>query len=420
MAKVRPFKAVRPKKEYAARAACLPYDVVSEDEARKTAADEPLSFMRVIRPEINFPEGYEFKEGEVYEKAASLIDEYISEGIFKEDKKPCLYIYRQLTMGRVQTGLVGCFCVDDYLNGNIKEHEATRPDKEEDRIRHMEACGANTGLVYLAYKKGKKLRILLEEETKKEPVYDFYTENGVRHLVWKISDKDRVKEISKAASNTGTLYIADGHHRAASAAKVCLRRRAENPSYTGREEFNYFMAAAFPKQELVIMPYYRVVRDLNGSSPDEFLLKVSESFFVSCVPEEFTENEKKAGAYKPARKGEIAMYLDGKWYRLNVKEEIIKTDPVGVLDVSILQENLLGPILGILDPRTDNRIDFVGGVRGMGELERRCSEDMRVAFALYPTSMDELMNIADSGLNMPPKSTWFEPKLLSGLFIHKL
>ena len=420
MAKIRPFKALRPEKKYAAKVSCLPYDVVSEAGARKIAGENPLSFMRVIRPEVNFPEGYEFKEGEVYEKAASILDDLISEGIFKEEKKPCYYIYRQLTMGRIQTGLVGCFAVDDYLNGNIKEHEATRLDKEEDRIRHIDACNANTGLVYLAYKKGRKLRSLLEKETSKTPLYDLYTDDGVRHLVWKISDKAKVREFSKAACQTGKLYIADGHHRAASAAKVCLKRRAEDPAYTGDEEFNYFMGVAFPKQELVIMPYDRVVKDLNGLSTQEFLLKISEKFSVSEVSEEFTKSERAAGAFKSARKGEIAMYLDKKWYRLNFKGEIAQTDPVKVLDVNILQENILGPVLGILDPRSDERIDFVGGSRAIPELERRCSEDMKAAFALYPTSMDELMNVADSGLYMPPKSTWFEPKLQSGLFIHRI
>lgn len=420
MAQAKPFRALRPKKQYASGAASLPYDVVNEAEARSIAADNPLSFIRVVRPEINFDEGYDFSENEVYEKAAQIIAGYEEEGIYKREKKDCFYIYRQISRGRIQTGLVACFAVDDYLSGNIKEHEATRKDKEEDRIRHIDICNANTGMVYLAYKRGKELRRLLEKETHRQSLYDFITDDTVRHILWKVDNRASVKAIAKTAGKTGKLYIADGHHRAASAAKVCLKRRQENPEYTGQEDFNYFLAAAFPKQELNILPYYRVVSDLNGLEKEEFFERISEKFTISTVSAAFTDAERARCAYQCSRKGEFAMFLDGCWYRLNAKEEILKDDPVGVLDVSILQENLLGPVLGIEDPRTDKRIDFVGGVRGMAELEKRCREDMRIAFALYPTSMDELMAVADAGLYMPPKSTWFEPKLLSGLVVHTL
>ena len=417
---VRPFKALRPVEEYAARVSSPPYDVVSEKEARKIFEEEPLSFMKVIRPEITFPEGYAPEGFELYERADTLIKEYADDEIFIRDEKPAYYIYRQMTQGRIQTGLVACFAVNDYLSGNIKQHEQTRKSKVEDRICHINVSNANTGLVYLAYKKGKELRALIEKETTKKPLYDFFTKDNVRHIVWKADDPKTVKAISKAAGKLEDLYIADGHHRAASAAAVCNMRRAENVEYTADEEFNYFMAVAFPQKELLIMPYYRVVKDLNGLSCEEFLERVSEKFYVSEVPEDFTKKERESGAYQPARKNEIAMYLGRKWYRLTAKKEILKKDPVGILDVSLLQENILGPILGISDPRTSDRIDFVGGIRGMGELEKRCREDMELAFGLYPTSMDELMNVADEGLFMPPKSTWFEPKLQSGLFIHEL
>ena len=417
---VRPFKALRPVEEYAARVSSPPYDVVNEKEARKILSEEPLSFMKVIRPEITFPEGYDPEGFELYERADTLIKEYADDEIFIRDEKPAYYIYRQMTQGRIQTGLVACFAVNDYLSGNIKQHEQTRKSKVEDRICHINVSNANTGLVYLAYKKGKELRALIEKETTKKPLYDFFTKDNVRHIVWKADDPKTVKAISKAAGKLEDLYIADGHHRAASAAAVCNMRRAENAEYTADEEFNYFMAVAFPQKELLIMPYYRVVKDLNGLSCEEFLERVSEKFYVSEVSEDFTKKERESGAYQPARKNEIAMYLDRKWYRLAAKKEILKKDPVGILDVSLLQENILGPILGISDPRTSDRIDFVGGIRGMGELEKRCHEDMELAFGLYPTSMDELMNVADEGLFMPPKSTWFEPKLQSGLFIHEL
>lgn len=415
----RPFKAIRPSGEYAKRVSSLPYDVVSEEEARAMVKAEPLSFMKVIRPETAFDTGVDIYGADVYEKAREILNEELQKGVLIQDESPCYYIYRQMSQGRVQTGLVACFSVDAYLNGNIKEHEATRKDKEDDRTRHIDVCGANTGPVYLAYKNGRSLRSILDH-VGGEPIYDFVSADNVRQIVWRICEPEAVSEISAALEGIDAFYIADGHHRSASAATVCKKRRIQNPDYTGDEEFNYFMAVAFPSEELVIMPYYRVVKDLNGLTREEFLERLADKFTVNIVPPEFTESERQKGVTHPSRKYEIAMYLDGKWYRLNAKPEIIKKDPVGVLDVSLLQENVLEPILGIEDPRTSDRIDFVGGIRGMDELERRCSQDMRLAFALYPTSMNELMNVADGGLFMPPKSTWFEPKLQSGLFIHQI
>lgn len=420
MTKVKPFKAVRPETQYVSRVACPPYDVVSEKEARDMVKKEPLSFMQVIRPEAAYKEGEEFSREEAYKKAGELINENVKKGIFVEEEKPCFYIYRQIASGRIQTGLVACFGADDYMEGRIKQHEATRKNKEEDRICHINACSANTGLVYLAYRNAPALKSLVKKAAHGEAIYDFTSSDRVRHVVWRVSDPDLISAIEKAAGGIDSFYIADGHHRAASAVAVCRKKREENPSYSGEEDFNYFMAVAFPSEELFIMPYYRVVKDLNGLSREEFLGRVSEKFEVSEVSSDFTRKEKEKHADHPVRKNEIAMYLDEKWYCLKAKEEILKSDPVGILDVSLLQENVLSPILGIEDPRVDERIDFVGGIRGMEELERRCHEDMRLAFALYPTSMEELMAVADAGLYMPPKSTWFEPKLESGLFVHRI
>ena len=420
MIKVKPFRALRPGRGYAENVSSLPYDVVSEKEARKLLSGNPLSFIKVVRPEINFEEGYEFSGYEVYEKAAGLLGEYVEQDIFIEENEPCFYVYRQMAKDRIQTGLVACFSADDYMKGAIKQHEQTRKSKEEDRICHINICNANTGPVYLAYKDTVALRAVVEAGTLKEPLYDFTADDGVRHIFWKISEEALIEQITEKAGLLECLYIADGHHRAASAAAVCRMRRKEKGDYTGDEEFNWFMAVAFPYEDLLIMPYYRVIKDLNGLSRENFLAGLSEKFVVEKVSEDFTENERKIGIYQPARKKEAAMYLDGQWYRLNARAEILKHDPVGTLDVTLLQENVLGPILGIDDPRTSDRIDFVGGIRGMDELERRCADDMRIAFALYPTSMEELMAVAAEGLYMPPKSTWFEPKLLSGLFVHLL
>ena len=315
--------------------------------------------------------------------------------------------------GRSQTGLVGCTAIDDYINNIIKKHELTRADKEADRINHVDYCDANTGPIFLTYKKNDGISSLVEEwKTSHKPVYDFVTDDGVENTVWVIDDKNAIEKISAGIAATDYLYIADGHHRAASAVKVGLKRREKHPDYTGEEEFNYFLAVLFPKDELEIMDYNRVIKDLNGHSEEEFMNLLSEKFTVEKVGNK---------AYHPEKKHTFGMFLDGTWYKLSAKDGTFdKNDPVAQLDVSILQNNVISPIFGINDPRTDKRIDFIGGIRGLGELERRVNTDMKVAFSMYPTTLDDLTDIADAGKIMPPKSTWFEPKLLSGLFIHKL
>ena len=420
MAQINPFKGIRPNPKYVQRVASLPYDVYSEKEAREIVARNPMSFMKIVRPETGFPRNVDPYSDKVYERARKLIDDNISKGIFTVDTEDCYYIYREIMNGRSQTGLVACFAVDDYLNNVIKKHEHTRKEKEEDRTRHIDVCAAQTGLVFLAFKDEFGARAIMEQVTHHEPLYEFVSIDNVMQLVWKVDDPDKVDKITKAFSKVENYYIADGHHRAASAATVCKKRRVLRPDYTGDEEFNYFMAVAFPHTELNILPYYRVVSDLNGLSPKLFLELVSKKFYIKKIHRTISLRERKGGIFQPRHKGEFAMYLGGRWFRLQAKPEIQSNDAVDGLDVMILQKNILDPILGIKDPRTNKRIDFVGGIRGMTELERRCKTDMKVAFALYPTSMEELFRVTDEGKVMPPKSTWFEPKLQSGLFIHKL
>lgn len=420
MATIKPFKAIRPAKKYVDKVSSLPYDVYSEKEARDIVAKNPQSFLKIVRPETVFPKGTDIYGQDVYEKAKSMIAENIENGTFVSEDKDCYYIYREIANGRSQTGLVACFSVDDYENNIIKKHEHTRQEKEDDRTRHIDICSAHTGLVFLAFKEALEIKSLIEKATHKEPLYDFYSIDNVRQLVWKVDDEKQINAISEGFAKVKSLYIADGHHRCASAASVCKKRRSEKPDYTGDEEFNYFLAVAFPCNELLVMPYYRVVKDLNGLTPKQFKMQLEKAGFeVHKAGKIFVAKEKHKGAYQPCRKGEIAMRLNNKWYRLIAKDEIIKDDAIGSLEVTLLQDNVLKPILGINDPRTDNRIDFVGGIRGMKELEKRCKEDMKVAFALYPTSMDELIRVTDEQKVMPPKSTWFEPKLQSGLFIHR-
>ena len=421
MAKIKPFQAIRPQEKYVEKVSTLPYDVYSQKEARDIVARNPMSFLKIVRPETAFPKNVNMYSEQVYEKARALIAENIKKGIFIQEDKPCYYIYRQIMNGRTQTGLVACFAVDDYLNNVIKKHEFTRPEKEADRTRHIDICSAQTGLVFLAYRDTDESHRILEQATHKEPLYDFIAMDNVRQIVWKIDDPGKVEKITQAFQNIPNLYIADGHHRAASSATVCKRRRELHPDYKGTEEFNYFLAVAFSMDQLMVLPYYRVVKDLNGLKPKEFLAAIENAgFHVKKVTKFFTARERRHGVYQPRYKSEIAMHLGGRWYRVRAKQEILKEDAVGCLDVSLLQDNILGPILGIKDPRTDSRIDFVGGIRGMNELEKRCREDMKVAFALYPTSMEELINVTNEGKVMPPKSTWFEPKLQSGLFIHRI
>ncbi len=411
MAVVKPFQAVRPNVESVSQVAALPYDVYNRKEACETVKGNPLSFLNIDRAETQFPDDVDTYADCVYAKAKELLDARIEDGTFIQDGTPCYYIY-QLTMnGRSQTGIVACSSVDDYVNQIVKKHENTREEKEIDRIRHVDTTDAHTGPIFLAYRAVEELDRIVHQVCTGTPVYDFVSDDGIGHKVWKIAAPGLVKRIEEAFAKVPATYIADGHHRAASAVKVGLKRRHENPDYTGAEQFNYFLSVLFPDEQLMIMPYNRVVKDLNGLSEEAFLSRIGEEFIVT---------EKGMNPFSPDRKGTFGMYLGDKWYCLEAKPEIISSDPVKGLDVSVLQDALLGPVLGIGDPRTDKRIDFIGGIRGLKELERRVGEDMTVAFSMYPTSIQELLDVADAGLLMPPKSTWFEPKLRSGIFIHKL
>ena len=413
MAVFRPFKAVRPLPEYASKVAALPYDVMNSKEAAEMVKGNPYSFLHVDKAEIDLPEGTDLYSEQVYLKARENMDKLVADGICAQDDENRFYIYRQVMNGRAQTGLVGCVSIDDYINNVIKKHELTRADKEADRINHVDYCDANTGPIFLTYRPQEKLAAMLEDWKKShDPVYDFVTEDGIGNTVWVVDDENDINALSSAFEEIPCLYIADGHHRAASAVRVGMKRREQFPEYDGSEEFNFFLAVLFDCNELEIMDYNRVMKDLNGNSEEEFIAKISEKFEVEKVGK---------AAYKPEEAHTFGMLLGGEWYKVSAKAGTFdENDPVASLDVSILQNNLISPILGIDDPRTDKRIDFVGGIRGLGELERRVSEDMCLAFSMYPTTLEELMDIADAGQLMPPKSTWFEPKLLSGLFIHKL
>ncbi len=413
MAVFRPFKAVRPLPEFASKVAALPYDVMNSKEAAEMVKGNPYSFLHVDKAEIDLPEGTDLYSEQVYLKARENMDKLVADGICAQDDENRFYIYRQVMNGRAQTGLVGCVSIDDYINNVIKKHELTRADKEADRINHVDYCDANTGPIFLTYRPQTKLAEILNEwKSSHEPVYDFVTDDGIGNTVWVVDCPETAAEISKLFEDVDYLYIADGHHRAASAVKVGLKRREQYPEYDGSEEFNFFLAVLFDCNELEIMDYNRVMKDLNGNTEEEFIAKISGKFTVEKVGTE---------AYKPEAAHTFGMLLGGEWYKVTAKEGTFDAaDPVAALDVSILQNNLISPILGIDDPRTDKRIDFVGGIRGLGELERRANDDMCLAFSMYPTTLRELMDIADAGQLMPPKSTWFEPKLLSGLFIHKL
>lgn len=412
MAKIKPFKAVRPAKALAEKIAALPYDVYNREEAKAEIAKEPHSFLRIDRAETNFPDYVSTYDTAVYEKANNLLEEMLKNGEFVTEEKECFYIYELIMEGRSQTGLVACASVDDYVSGVIKRHENTRTDKELDRINHIDRCNAQTGPIFLTYRSSDRVKKLINSKKLEEKLYGFTSADGITHNIWKLDQEEVVNNMKKEFEKIPAVYIADGHHRAASAVKVGLKRREEQKEYTGNEEFNFFLSVLFPAEELLIMPYNRVVKDLNGYTEEEFLKKTEEYF---------TLEEQGNNAYAPKEKGEYGMYLEDKWYKLVIKNEYRKDDdPVAGLDVSLLQDNLLENILGIKDPRSDKRIDFVGGIRGLAELERRVSEDMRVAFSLYPTGIRELIAVSDAGELMPPKSTWFEPKLRSGLFIHKI
>ena len=412
MAILRPFKAIRPVPQKADKVGALPYDVMSSDEAREMVKGNPYSFLHVDKAEIDLPEGTYIYDEKVYKKASENLKKLISDGILTQDSKPTLYIYRQIMNGRAQTGLVGCTAVDDYIDNIIKKHEFTRADKEADRIRHVDICNANTGPIFLTHRENKTVSEITENWKKNNaPVYDFVSSDGVSQTVWVIDDDSTVDALIREYANIPYLYIADGHHRCASAVKVGESRRAGG-EYDRNAEFNFFLSVIFPCNELKIMDYNRVIADLNNLTSEEFISKIGEKFDVLKIGKE---------PFSPKERHTFGMYLDGEWYRLTAKGGFIsEDDPVESLDVSILQNNLISPVLGISDPRTDKRIDFVGGIRGLSELEKRVNGGMRVAFSMYPTSISELMNVADAGKVMPPKSTWFEPKLLSGLFIHSL
>lgn len=411
MAVVKPFICIRPAKEHAAEVAALPYDVYNRKEACAAVKGNPLSFLNIDRAETQFSDDVDTYADCVYEKARELLDSQIADGIYVTDAGDHYYLYELTMDGRSQTGIVACCSIDDYVNGVIKKHENTREEKELDRIRHVDTVNAQTGPIFLAYRQNIALKEIVAEEKTKPALYDFVSDDGIRHRVWRIDGADRTDAIEAAFAAIPSTYIADGHHRAASAVKVGLKRRTKHPGYTGEEPFNYFLSVLFPDEELMILPYNRVVRDLNGLSTEQFFEKLKEKFELEEIGK---------GPYAPVQKGTFGMYLDGTWYALKILPQYRSADPVKGLDVSILQDHLLAPVLGIGDPRTDKRIDFIGGIRGLKELERRVGEDMEVAFSMYPTSIEELLSVADAGLLMPPKSTWFEPKLRSGLFIHRL
>lgn len=410
MAVIKAFECIRPDEKVADRVAALPYDVYNREEALKEVEREPLSFLAIDRAETQFDSSVDTYADCVYDKARELLDSRIADGTFITDTDKAYYVYELTMNGRTQTGIAACASIDDYNNNIIKKHENTRADKEQDRINHVDRCSAQTGPIFLAYRADEVIRNEVAKAKETKPLYSFTSQDGIRHQVYKISNAQSVENIEKAFAGIDDIYIADGHHRAASAVKVGLKRREEHPDYTGEEEFNYFLSVLFPDEELMIMPYNRVVKDLNGYSKEEFIKKIEEKF----------EIEESAAAVEPAYKAEFGMYLDEKWYKLKAKKDILSDDPVDGLDVAILQNNLLEPVLGIHDPKTDKRIDFVGGIRGLLELEKRCHTDCVLAFSMYPTSIAELFAVADAGRLMPPKSTWFEPKLRSGLFIHKI
>ena len=411
MAEIRPFSAYRPAPGLEAKIAALPYDVYNRQEACEVVQANPESFLAIDRAETGFGPEVDTYAPEVYERASKLLREKIAEGKFIHEDKACYYIYEQIMDGRSQTGIVACASIDDYCNNIIKKHENTRADKEQDRIRHVDVCNMQTGPIFLAYRANSELNRIIGEVKKEKPIYDFVSEDNIGHKVWVIGNDEKIKDIREIFSAIPAVYIADGHHRCASAVKVGLKRREENPGHTGNEEFNYFLSVLFPDEELRILDYNRVVRDLNGYDKDDFLARIGQDFQVE---------KRGTEPFRPGKKGEFGMFLEDEWYCLTARDEICSQDAVEGLDVSILQRYLLEPVLGIQDPKTDKRIDFVGGIRGLKELERRVHTDMKVAFSMYPTSIGELFAVADAGKLMPPKSTWFEPKLRSGLFLHAL
>ncbi|MDR0424418.1 MAG: DUF1015 family protein [Clostridiales Family XIII bacterium] len=411
MVTVKPFCAVRPAAGYAEKVAALPYDVMNSEEARQMVSGNPYSFLHVDKAEIDLPVGMGLYDEQVYRKARENLDGLMAGGILIRDPARRFYVYSLTMDGHTQSGIVGCPSIDDCLGGRIKKHELTRADKEADRIRHIDALDANTGPIFLAHRPQPELGALTAEAMEAPPLYDFVAEDGVRHRAWGVGEA-ATEQIGRVFGAMDALYIADGHHRCASAVKVGAMRREAHPGYAGDEEFNFFLAVIFPSDQLRIFDYNRVVQDLRGMSPAEFLKRLEEKMEVAPYS---------GGQFRPGKKHEFGLFMDGRWFCLRARPETIdEGNPVSRLDVSILQEHVLAPMLGIADPRTDTRIDFVGGIRGLGELERRVQGGMAAAFSMFPTTLDDLMDIADNGMIMPPKSTWFEPKLRSGLFIHTL
>lgn len=413
MAIVKPFRGVRPPKEYVAQVASKPYDVLNSEEARTEAAGNEKSLYHIIKPEIDFEPGTDEHDPKVYEKAVENFRKFQENGWLVQDSKPCYYIYAQTMDGRTQYGFVVAASVDDYMNGRIKKHELTRRDKEEDRMKHVRNNRANVEPVFFTFPDNDSLEQILKQETAKEPTYDFVADDGFGHTFWVIDSDETIAKISSLFADIPNMYIADGHHRSAAAALVGAEMAKNNPNHTGSEEYNYFLAVCFPASHLKVMDYNRVVKDLNGLTTDEFLRRLEDNFVVEMKGSE---------VFKPGRLHEFSLYIDGKWYSLTAKPGTYNdADPIGVLDVTISSDLILRDILGITDLRSDKRIDFVGGLRGLGELKRRVdSGEMRMALALYPVTMQQIIDIADSGNIMPPKTTWFEPKLRSGIIIHKL
>lgn len=442
MADIRTFRAVRPVAGKAAKIAALPYDVYNRREAAEIVRKNPDSFLAIDRAETSFDESVDTCDERVYMRAKQLLEERIAAGDFVTEEKPMYYIYALTMEGRTQHGFVACASIDDYEKQVIRKHENTRADKERDRFRHVDACNAQTGPIFLAYRQTESLKRIMRENTVQRPLYDWVSEDDVRHRVWQVEDAESERGIREAFGKMEAIYIADGHHRCASAVKVGLKRRAGHPDYTGEEEFNFFLSVLFPEEELRILDYNRVLKDLNGMTAEELLQKLQADFEVkklslmSGTPAadrplggEILQNNKGTGekaaertadVRRPTEKGIFSLYLDENWYSLKAKPHCFSADPVENLDVSILQTRVFAPHFGIEDPKTDKRIDFVGGIRGLDELEKRCREDCAAAFALYPTDIRELLAVADAGRLMPPKSTWFEPKLRSGIFIHRI
>lgn len=414
MIRVKPFAAMMPTEEYVKECAALPYDVMSSDEARAETVGKPYSFLHIDKAEIDLDKSIDLYDERVYLKAAENLKAFEEKGVYRTDNKKRFYFYRQVMDGRAQTGIVGCAAIDDYLENRIKKHELTRADKELDRIRHVDTCSAQTGPIFLAYDNSDDLDDIIARETAKKPTFDFVTDDGIRHVVWASESSETDEKIERAFLDLNALYIADGHHRAASAVKAGLKRRADNPQYTGDEEFNFFLSVIFPAKQLKIFDYNRLLLGLNGLSETAFLAAVEENLGVVTL-------QSQEAPYRPSGLHEIGLYVGKKWYSVRFHESVCQAEKAADrLDCAILQERLLAPVLGINDPRTDKRIDFVGGIRGLKYLETRCSQDAVVAIVMHPTSMEELMAVADAGEIMPPKSTWFEPKLRSGIFIHKI